>query len=286
MNPKYQRQHKVPQVYLRKFGYKDLNNQWKVSVLRHGQDKPMQKSIKSFTTEINHFDIESDDPLIPRMFEKMNGLLESKYNTIIEELEKTGYLSEKSIEHLLQFVAVQIVRSDKWRDQVIEFLAPETRRNFLHMIIGHRAKNAQDFKEMPNQPFFQKLMSLPANQVVNRALLFFSEYLIRRIGQFEIVLFEASQDRPWYTSTDPVIVDNRIDERHFEIFAKESEVYFPLSPKYLLYLHFRASEDQLNPLRAFSSDKIHTLDHTTAWEIQKRICNSAREFLIMAGEQR
>jgi len=137
MNPKRQSQHKVPQVYLKKFGYKDFNNQWKVSVLKRGEERPMQKSIKSFTAEVNHFDIESDDPQIPRMFEKMNAILEGEYNNIVKEIDQDGKLSEKSVAYLLQFVAVQIVRSDKWRDQIMEFLGPDTRRNFLHMIIGH-----------------------------------------------------------------------------------------------------------------------------------------------------
>ncbi|RAV97610.1 DUF4238 domain-containing protein [Pseudochryseolinea flava] len=284
--PVNQSQHKVPQVYLKKFGYKDLNNQWKVSVLKRGNERPMQKSIKSFTAEVNHFDIESDDPRIHRMFEKMNATLEGEYNNIVKEVESDGELSEKSIAYLLQFVAVQIVRSDKWRAQIMEFLEPDTRRNFLQFIIGHRAKDAQEFKDMPNQPFFQSLMDLPSDKLINRALLFFSEYLIMRIGHFEVVILETTDERPWYTSTDPVIVDNRIDKDNLEIFAKESEVYFPLTPKHLLYLHFKGSDDQVNSLRSLSSERIHLVEQAQAWEIQKKISANAHEFLVLAGEHR
>jgi hypothetical protein len=80
------------------------------------------------------------------------------------------------------------------------------------------------------------------------------------------------------------VVDNKIDRNNLEIFAKESEVYFPLTPKHLLYLHFTGSNDQANPLRSLSSERIHLVDQAQAWEIQKKISNNAHEFLIFAGE--
>ena len=63
-----QDQHKVPQVYLKQFGYVDANNQWKVSIMERDSTFTRQKSIKSFTAKTNIFDLDSDDPTITRIF--------------------------------------------------------------------------------------------------------------------------------------------------------------------------------------------------------------------------
>ncbi len=81
-----QDQHKIPQVYLKRFGYVDSNNQWKISIKIRGERFIRQKSIKSFNSVSNIFDIDSDDPRIPRMFEQLNSELETEYNNIINEL--------------------------------------------------------------------------------------------------------------------------------------------------------------------------------------------------------
>lgn len=281
--PANQNQHKIPQVYLRKFGYQDSNNQWKVSVLKKGLNYTQQKSIKSFAAEINHFDIVSDDPEIPRMFEKMNSDLESGYNEIITDLER-GSLSEKFIAYLLQFIAVQIVRSDYWRKAILDLLSTDVKKNFLHIITGHRATDSEDFMRIPEKDFFRVMMEGPPSGVINRVLLFLAEYLIIRIGEFEILVLESEDGKPWNTSTNPVIVENRVNESNREFFAKESEIYIPISPKYLIYLHFKGSEDQANSLRKLESEKVHMLSPLENWEIQKKIMHNAEEYLIFAGE--
>jgi hypothetical protein len=117
--PTNQKQHKVPQVYLKKFGYQNGNNQWMISVLKKGLKFTQQKSIKSFTIETNVFDIDSDHPRIPRMFETLNSELENEYNNIISELDNNQTLSDKGYAFLLQLTSNLICRSDYWRDWVL-----------------------------------------------------------------------------------------------------------------------------------------------------------------------
>lgn len=59
-NPPKQNQHKLPQVYMREFGY-DYKGQKKVSVLKIGEKFIRQKSIESFLSETNIFKIKSEN---------------------------------------------------------------------------------------------------------------------------------------------------------------------------------------------------------------------------------
>jgi len=35
--PEFQKQHKIPEVYLKKFGYENSSNQWMLSVIQAGE---------------------------------------------------------------------------------------------------------------------------------------------------------------------------------------------------------------------------------------------------------
>ena len=78
MKPINQSQHKLPQVYLKQFGYCNCGH-WKLSVMKLGEKFTRQKSIESFSAEINYFDIDSDDQRIHRLFEELNCDIETHY---------------------------------------------------------------------------------------------------------------------------------------------------------------------------------------------------------------
>jgi len=231
--PFNQDQHKVPQVYLKKFGYQDKNKQWKVSVIKRGDRFSGQKSIGSFTAQTNIFDIESDNERIQRMFERLNGELENEYNNIIDELEQQGALSEKSFSILLQPTGNLIVRSDDWRGQIKFLLESDRKENFLKIITGHHCKNEEEFIRIHELEFYRHLVGLPVQEAINPILLYFLDHLMLRLFQYEIIFLKAVEGKPWMTTSNPVVVKNRTAER--EIFAKESEFYFPLSPEYLAW---------------------------------------------------
>jgi len=87
------KQHKIPRVYLRQFGY-HYNNQWKISVLQQCETFVRQKSIESFLAETNIFDVESNVHDTPRLFEEFNCDIENNYNNIISDLDTQGKLSK------------------------------------------------------------------------------------------------------------------------------------------------------------------------------------------------
>jgi hypothetical protein len=282
MKPAKQAQHKIPQVYLKKFGYKDINNQWRISVISRDEQFTRQKSIESFHAETNLFDIESDDPRIPRMFEQLNCDLETEYNNIIKELEDDGTLSHKSYAFLLQLIANLIVRSDHWRDWILGMLAHETKENFLQIIMGHHCKDYADFQNIKQQPFFRTVADSEPTEVVNRVLLYFIDHLMLRLWNYEITFIQSQDEKPWFTSTNPVVVHNRT--RHIEIFAKDSEIYFPLSPRYLAYVHYKGSDDKANPLRNLATNKIHLATNEQNVDLQNTIMANPSAFVLIAGE--
>ncbi len=282
MIPANQDQHKIPQVYLKKFGYINSNNQWKISVKSGDEKFIRQKSIESFTAVTNIFDIESDDLNIPRMFEQLNCNLETEYNNILSELENNGKLNDKSYAYLLQITANLIARSDYWREAILEMLQYENKENFLEAILGHHSKDNEEFQKIREQPFFRKLADSPPFEVINHTLLYFISYLMLRLWHYEIVFIQSPNERPWFTSTNPVIVHNRMEP--MEIFNKDSEIYFPLSPNYLAYFHFRDSEDKENHLRAYESNKIYPATEDEYSSLQNIIIENPSDLLIIAGE--
>ncbi len=74
-----QDQHRISQVYLRQFGYKDENGKKWISVWEMGSEYTGRKSIKSFTAEKNIFDLPFHDLKEKRKFEELNGDIETFY---------------------------------------------------------------------------------------------------------------------------------------------------------------------------------------------------------------
>jgi hypothetical protein len=282
MRPDRQNQHKIPRVYLKKFGYRNRNNQWMLSVMARGEQSARQKSIGSFTPVPNIFDIDSEDPRIQRMFEEINGNLESSYNIILNDLQETGALSERSFAYLLQLIANLIVRDDVWREQVRFLLDSDVKANFLKSILGHHCRNEEEFGRIEELDFYRNLADLPTQEALSRVLLCFIDHLLLRLRHFEIVFLRTTPEKPWFTSTSPVVVHSRTAP--FELFAVETEIYFPLSPDFLTYGHFPGSADQNNVYRGYASNQIHQLNDEQITTINQLIVENASDFLIFRGE--
>lgn len=104
-----------------------------------------------------------------------------------------------------------------------------------------------------------------------------------RLGHFEIVFLKTTPDKPWFTSTSPVVVHSRT--ARFELFAAETEVYFPLSPELLAYGHFPESADQENIYRGYAPNQIHQLSDEQIEPLNRKIVENSNGFLILPGER-
>lgn len=276
-----QNQHKIPQVYLRKFGFQK-NEHWKISILNQGEKFTRQKSIESFLSCDNFFDIESEDINIIRIFEKLNCDLENEYNNIISELDIYGKLSDKNYILLITLVANLIVRTDYWRTIILEILKSPEKKNFLKVIIGHNCINIDEFKDLENQTFFKILLEDNSESVLNRVLIYFIDHLMKRLKEFDIIIIKSQSDKPWFTSNNPVVAHNRT--HRLEIMAKESELYFPISPQYLAYIHCNLSNDKENPLRSLKSNQIYDATDEQNQELIEIVLVNPSDCIIVPGE--
>src|SRR5690554_3359992 len=120
-DPENQNQHKLPQVYMREFGYK-FKTQWKVSVMKVGEKFIRQKSIESFLCETNIFKIRNSYESLENIFEGLNGMIENEYLNLINDLESQKKFSEKSCFLLLQIIPNLLCRTDSIRNLVKEIL--------------------------------------------------------------------------------------------------------------------------------------------------------------------
>ncbi|MBP9688605.1 MAG: DUF4238 domain-containing protein [Bacteroidia bacterium] len=279
MKPSKQYQHKIPRVYLKRFGYEDGNNKWWVTVIKNDDIKPQKKSIKSFTAEENIFDIRSEDDLVVRMFEDYNSQLDNTYNKIISDLDKEKKLSPKSLGHLISLIPNLMCRSDYWRETIMQLISHENKINFLQIIIGHHCKNQNDFNNLNESTHFKILSESTPENALNRVLLYFIDHLLLRLKEYEVVIIQSQVNKPWSTSTNPIVVHNRTHQ--FEIFSKESEVYFPLTPKYLVYLHYKGSKDKKNILREYKSNHIYIATNELNEKLMKIILNNPSDYLIL-----
>lgn len=277
-----QDQHKIPRVYLKKFGYRDKNNHWKLSVIKNGKKSTQQKTIKSFTAVTNLFDISSDDQRVRRIIEQFNCQLETEYNNIIKDLEEKKTLSEKSYAVLLNLIANLIVRADYWREWLLGIMNHENKENFIKLLLARHTKGAEDFNKITEKHYYRLIVDAPNEQAVNRVLIYFIDHFLLRFRYYEIVIIQSQEEKEWWTSTNPVVMHQRMHE--MEIFAKESEIYFPLSPKYLIYLHFKGSDDKENELRKLETNKIHVATDEQNTKLQHYILENPSEYVIIAGE--
>ena len=284
MTPTNQDQHIIPRVYLKKFGYLNSNNQWMVSVLKKGERFTRQKSIESFTISTNHFDIESEDPRIQRMFEQLNGELENEYNTIISELIDNSQISERSCAMILQTIGNLTCRADVWRDWILGVLNHPNKKNFLTAIVGHNANNIEELNDILERPHYRVLLDLTPEQAINRVLLYFLEHLWVRLQHYEIVILKSQEEKPWFTSDNPIVLLNRT--RRFECLAPGSEIYFPLSPDFLVYVHYPGSTDKRNRMRLYEPNVVHIATDSQNEGLQKLIIRNSDQYVIVAGEFR
>lgn len=278
-NPKFQNQHKLPQVYMRQFGYK-YKNQWKVSVIKKDEKYTRQKSIESFLSEINIFKIKNQTESIENIFEKLNGMIENEYLNFLNDLETQKKLSEKSIFILFQFISNLICRTDAIRDLVKKIIDSDSKINFIKMICIDNLKSVEDLE---NQKFYKGIINEPLTEnVINLCLIFLSRHLQLKLIQYEVVILKSQDEKPWFTSDNPIIFENKIGK--FDILMKESEIYFPLNPKFLIYLHNKKSADKNNQLRFLEANKIHAVNDVQNTGLQHKIISNAIEYIIIEGE--
>ena len=272
--PKYQNQHKVPQVYLKQFGYQE-NNEWKLSVYKVGKTETENVEIAKFTAETNIFDLPFADPDIKRHFENQsNRYIENYYRTIISNLHNQKRLTEKNKDVLNHFVANMLCRTNPFRAFINELIEnSETKEKFINEITMFSNQKEINIK------FINLLKdSFKIDFQLNIAICMLMDHLVHTFKMFKKVVIRDCEGKGWFTTDSPVHLDKQ--GNHEWIIPLESEIYLPLSKDFCLYMFHSASEVTTNPLRSLSPDKINSVNFETFDKITKKIISDFDEYLI------
>lgn len=265
-----QNQHRISQVYLKQFGYKDKNGKNWISVWEIGSEYTGKKSIKKFSAEKNIFDLPLNDLKERRKFEELNGDIETYYPKIISDLIQKQKLSDKSKVYLISFIANLLCRNKSFRKQITSFLSSGQRGYFLTEITSfHRDKGVQ---------LRRTLEKIKVEYQLNIVLFSVWYYFCKKLtsSNFDYVILKDFSNRGWMTSDSPVVIKNNVNEN--TLLAKETEIFFPISPSYLFYLDHR-DYNKSKSLRVNgqelvqSSEELHTKIYDLIWK-------NAEQFLI------
>ncbi len=268
--PKYQKQHKVSQVYLKQFGYK-RDEEWWLSVYKAGNKITENIRINNFTTETNIFDLPYQDAELKRHFENQSSFIENHYPTIISNLHNQKRLTFKNKDVLNHFVANIMCRTNPFRSFIHDLLKySDTRDKF----INEMTMFSNDTKEIR---IFLKKFKIEFQ--LNLAIGILMDHLVQVFRKFEKVVIRECEGKGWLTTDSPVYLDKQ--GRHEWIIPIESEIYLPLSKDFCLFMYHPNSVINTNPLRNLKIDRVNNVSMDTFDNITRKIVMDYDEYLIM-----
>lgn len=268
--PEFQGQHKISQVYLKQFGYK-VENDWFISVYECGTKNTSNLKISEFTKEVNVFDLPYSEPELKRSFENKSNIIENKYNTVISNIKNQKRLAPKDKDVLNHYVANIMCRTNPFRSWIDSLLRDSKKRDVFIEQMTMFDDDAKDTK--------LSLDILKIDFQLNIAVGVMMDYLVHVFRSFHKVVLKSPEIEGWLTTDSPVHIDF---QKEFQwIIPIETEIYFPLSRDYLLFMYHPKSEKNTNQLRKLRVDKVHSLEFNLFDDIAKRVAFDFDKYLIL-----
>jgi len=263
---KYQGQHRISQVYLKQFGYL-REGRWWISVWYKSFNFTENVLVENFTKETNVFDLPIfEQTELRRQFESQSGILEREYPSIIKTIRNQGQITPRHRDILCNYIPNLICRARPYRELFQRYLDDPVLRNyFLDEITTFAPDQLPGLTESLEQLRQEVCMNYVTGYVMN--------YLVEIIRKFSFIILKDYDNRGWFTSDNPVIIDPQEDpsEEIHEwklLIPMESELYFPLSPDYCAFLFYPRSGKAGNALRNKEVNKVHQSDEAS----HERIC--------------
>jgi|694.fasta_scaffold119915_4 hypothetical protein len=275
-SPKFQKQHRISQVYLRQFGYLK-ENIWYISVWEKFKDYTDNKRIDEVTVETNIFDLPFEEEEIKRHFENTNSKIETLYPTIIKSLKNQKLLTPRHKDILCHYTANLFCRSKSTRTYFQNILNNSKNTNlFLQEITMFEPDILETFK--------LAFPLIPIEQRLNMAIGTIMNYLVTVLRSFNCIILEAIPDKGWFTSDNPVVInpqESSIDtSEYLYTIPIDSEIYLPLSPDYCLFFFHKNAIQNSNPLRTSPLNKIVKVDDIMHDSICKLILGNCDDYFI------
>lgn len=98
-----------------------------------------------------------------------------------------------------------------------------------------------------------------------------------------MTFFKAQEGKGWHSSDNPVILDNNKQEG-IEMLPADSVLYFPLTPDYLAFIHYRKSKDKTNPFRKYKPNKVHEVSDKEMDYLTKILLSNAGNYVILPSD--
>lgn len=227
-------QHILSQVYLKGFGYQDANNQWKISTLDASLIETMekynkrwisQKSIESFLSENNIFDLVFTDEIDVKFYENFNSHIENLFLQINNDLDSIKSLSKTSEAALYGMIINLLIRTKLFRNSLNLILKDENRKKVLLDEI---------FSFLPESELIRKYLKLlPKKSELNFISLLLYERILTGFAEFYYSILETDPNEGWFTSDNPVMIKDFVTIN--SIFSRNTQIIFPINRKYLVY---------------------------------------------------
>lgn len=273
LHPKTQKQHRLSQVYLKKFGYLQ-DDVWMISVLKLGNKITENVKILEFTREENIFDFPFGNMEEKRHFEILSGKIENQYNKLINNIENQNRITPKDKDLLNHFVPNLLCRTTHFR-QFINLLIEnkESRKHLFDEITMFKGGETRFEFE------FLTELSLPKVRI-NIMMGLIMNHLIHIFRHFQKIILKSPEDCGWLTSDNPVYIDLR--KESYWLIPIDAEIYLPLSKRYCIFLYSENSNLNSNPLRKLKKDVVNKLDLNTFETLASKIAQNLDKYLIFS----
>lgn len=279
-----QKQHIIPKVYLKQFGYVNKNGTWKVPVfkiedisLMNKIDKTIvrQSNIESLLREQNIYDI----PLLngeKRILENFFKLTEDNYQEIINEIKNQSILSFEKKDRLLAFIALLYVRAKDFR-QILGKALSDRDNTFLLGIMSDNIERVN------------LLYNIPKKSAINILSVFSGGYVYNALRNSRVFFINTISSEKWATTDNPVMVKFKIGvKRNVDFFGVDTKLLCPLSKDYLAYIDYKESKMRVYPeFDSLMENKVSNISENTFEIIWKELTDKIRitEFLILPTEK-
>lgn len=264
MEPEFQNQHRLSQIYLKQFGYVGEDNEHYVSVYKVGEKKTENLKVKYFTAEVNIFDLPLPDMIDKRFFENLSSQVESRYPTVIANLRNKKKLTPMDKDVLNNFTANILCRTKRFRNFIGWCLTDKEATKTLIEEITLFSEGKEDREELE-----LIVKSIPTDMQLNLVMGYVMNHLVHVFRKFKKIILKHYANVGWLTSDNPVHIE-RFGIYNYLI-PIEAEIYFPLSKDFCLFMFHSESKSSDNPLKKMKLDKVNLVNFETCDSINKRM---------------
>jgi hypothetical protein len=240
-----------------------------------GKEWPIEtEDVDVCTITDGEFDLQQVHPDDMGQLEKFFGKFENHYHSIISTVGNRQ-MHDKQRDLLIGMMASLIVRSVNFRRWMAAELAANTRDNFFKTIGMYLEPNDRAAR-------VDNIYQFAPEVRLNHATYIIWHHLYHRLVNFNMVFIHAGE-RGWETSDDPVVLRN-IEARGGSLLGRASELYFPLSREWCLFMYDPKSRYPLNPLCKFSNDSFVLANDWIRFAVREFVMQNANEKIFFSGK--